>query len=329
MRGSVPMPDIQEITLTARETRPADDVIRRLVSEYGTKDELALLATLAEHRDTLPLRLADTLAGVRSRQGSAVTVVRRTRPDENTGPTPSHWRLRGRTATAAHDLWLAMVSLQVGDPVCWQTLQDGRLFNDVLPIAGQEQAQTGHSSANNLDFHVEDAFDDDRCDVLALLCLRNQDLTATTVATADGLAEVSADDQELLRQPRFGILPDPEHLKAGGSVDPSPVWRPVLFGGARPYLRVDPAYTTTAPGDHTSARVFSRLCRRLEGALAPVRLKPGDLLLIDNYRAVHGREPFQPRYDGTDRWLRKLTLTFDLPQSTGRRRAGSRALALS
>ncbi|GHF25221.1 L-asparagine oxygenase [Streptomyces mashuensis] len=329
MRESAPVPDIQEIVLTAQETRHADDAIRRLVSEYDTTDDLGLLARLAEHRDSLPVRLTDVLAGIRSRLGSAVTVIRRPRPDENVGPTPSHWRLRGHAATAAHDLWLAMVSVQVGEPVCWQTLQGGRLFNDVLPIEGQEHAQTGHSSVNNLDFHVEDAFDDDRCDVLALLCLRNRDLTATTVATADQLVDVGAEDRELLSRPCFAILPDPEHLKGSGTVDPSPVWRPVLFGGSRPYLRVDPAYTTTAPGDDASARAFSRLCRRLAGALVPVRLSPGDLLLIDNYRAVHGREPFRPRYDGTDRWLRKLTLTFDLQQSSGRRRAGSRALALS
>ncbi|MFV0131640.1 TauD/TfdA family dioxygenase [Streptomyces sp. HMX112] len=328
MRRSAPVPDIQEIVLTAQETRPADDVIRRLVSEYGTTDDLGLLASLAEHRDCLPTRLTDVLAGVRSRSGSAVTVVRRPRLDENVGPTPSHWRLRGPVTTAAHDLWLAMVSTQVGDPVCWQTLQEGRLFNDVLPIQGQEHAQTGHGSLDNLDFHVEDAFDDARCDVLALLCLRNEDLTATTVATADGILEAGVKDHELLRQPRFAIRPDPEHLKESGSVDPSPAWRPVLFGGSRPYLRVDPAYTTTAPEDHEAARTFSRLCRQLEGALVPIRLRPGDLVLIDNYQAVHGREPFQPRYDGTDRWLRKLTLTFDLQHSSGRRRAGSRALAL-
>ncbi|GCD40891.1 TauD/TfdA family dioxygenase [Streptomyces paromomycinus] len=328
MRGSAPVPDIQEIVLTARETRRPDRVIRRLVSEDGATDDLGLLTRLAGHRDLLPVRLLDALAGVRPRRGSPVTVVRRPRPDEDVGPTPRHWRLRGRTATAAHDLWLALVSLQVGEPVCWQTLQDGRLFNDVLPIKGQEHAQTGHSSAATLDYHVEDAFDDDRCDVLALLCLRNRDLTATTVATAGGL-HVGTADHELLRRPRFAILPDPEHLKANGTADVSPAWRPVLFGDAQPCLRIDPPFTRTAPGDDASAQAFARLCRQLEGGLVHVRLHPGDLVLIDNYRAVHGREPFTPRYDGTDRWLRKLTLTFDLRRSSGRRRAGSRALSLS
>ncbi|QMU70179.1 hypothetical protein GXP74_20055 [Streptacidiphilus sp. P02-A3a] len=32
-----------------------------------------------------------------------------------------------------------------------------------------------------------------------------------------------------------------------------------------------------------------------------VVLEPGDAIFLDNYRVVHGREPFQPRYDGTDR----------------------------
>ncbi|MFH8409874.1 TauD/TfdA family dioxygenase [Streptomyces sp. NPDC018019] len=329
MCGSATVPGIQEIALTARETRRADDLVHRLVSAYSRTDDLGLLAKLAGHRDSLPGRLVDALAGLRARLGSPVTVVRRPRLDENVGPTPPHWKVRGRAATAAHDLWLALVALQAGDPVCWQTLQEGRLFNDVLPIEGQEHAQTGHSSLHHLDFHVEDAFDDDRCDVLALLCLRNPDLTATTVATAGALAELGAADHELLRRPRFAILPDPEHLRTGRAAGPAPVWRPVLFGGSRTYLRIDPAYTTTAPGDDASAQAFSRLCHRLEEALVRVRLRPGDLVLIDNYRAVHGRDPFAPRYDGTDRWLRKLTLTFDLQRSSGRRRAGSRALALS
>ncbi|MFI9235610.1 TauD/TfdA family dioxygenase [Streptomyces sp. NPDC053079] len=330
MPRSAPAPGLQEIVLTANEVRPADDVIRGLATEYGSTEDLGLLTTLAGCRDTLPARLSDALAGARSRQGCPVTVVRRPRPAEDIGATPPHWRLRGRTATAVHDLWLALVAVQVGDPVCWQTLQDGRLFNDVLPIEGQERAQTGHSSVNDLAFHVEDAFDDDRCDMLALMCLRNRERTATTVATTSRI-DVGTEEYEPLYRPRFAIRPDPEHLKAGAAGDLPPVWRPVVFGDSRsqPYLRVDPTYTTTAPGDEMAERAFARLCRQLERALVRVRLRPGDLMLIDNYRAVHGREPFRPRYDGTDRWLRKLTLTFDLQRSLRRRQGGGRALALS
>ncbi|NBT21304.1 MAG: hypothetical protein EBT17_04190, partial [Actinobacteria bacterium] len=44
-----------------------------------------------------------------------------------------------------------------------------------------------------------------------------------------------------------------------------------------------------------------------------VVLGDGDLLVIDNDRAVHGRTPFVPRYDGTDRWLKRALVVRELP----------------
>ena len=44
-------------------------------------------------------------------------------------------------------------------------------------------------------------------------------------------------------------------------------------------------------------------------------VNPGDVVFIDNYLAVHGRGSFIPRYDGTDRWLRKALFTRDLRKS--------------
>lgn len=46
-----------------------------------------------------------------------------------------------------------------------------------------------------------------------------------------------------------------------------------------------------------------------------VAVGPGSLLIVDNYRAVHGRRPFTARYDGTDRWLKKLTVSRNLRQN--------------
>jgi len=59
---------------------------------------------------------------------------------------------------------------------------DGRLLNDVLPVRGHEQTQTGAGSTAALEFHVEDAFDDDRCDFLALPAVRIPDRIPTTLA---------------------------------------------------------------------------------------------------------------------------------------------------
>lgn len=50
-----------------------------------------------------------------------------------------------------------------------------------------------------------------------------------------------------------------------------------------------------------------------------VHLDAGEVLLFDNCRLVHGRAPFRPRYDGTDRWLRKAVATADLARTRARR----------
>jgi alpha-ketoglutarate-dependent taurine dioxygenase len=57
----------------------------------------------------------------------------------------------------------------------------------------------------------------------------------------------------------------------------------------------------------------------MEAVMTTVALEPGDLLIIDNYRSVHGRRPFRARYDGADRWLRHVMVTLDLGRSRARR----------
>ena len=46
---------------------------------------------------------------------------------------------------------------------------------------------------------------------------------------------------------------------------------------------------------------------------ASLTLRPGDLLIIDNARAVHGRSPYTPRFDGYDRWLQRTFVLEHLP----------------
>ncbi|MBW4720413.1 TauD/TfdA family dioxygenase [Saccharothrix obliqua] len=300
--------------LAERHQAALDD----LVARYGRADHPDFLPRAPFAADVLPDDLAAALAAMRYRESPSVLVVRGGPVAEPAVPTPVHWRERPAAATVRQDFWLALVASRLGDPVCWSTLQGGRLFHDILPIAGEEHEQTGHGSADVLEFHVEDGFCDHRCDALALLCVRDRDGVASLVAAVDAL-DLGELDLEVLFEPRFLIRPDPEHLRG---VDPASVPvppRPVLFGDpAAPYLRVDPAYTDPLPGDERAARALEDLCARLAGAMVALPMSPGDLLLVDNYRAVHGRAAFRARYDGTDRWLRKVTVVRDL-RRTGRR----------
>jgi L-asparagine oxygenase len=56
-------------------------------------------------------------------------------------------------------------------------------------------------------------------------------------------------------------------------------------------------------------------------------LQPGQILFIDNRRAVHGRSPFFPKYDGKDRFLIRSFATLDYEKSAYARPNASRMVS--
>ena len=325
--------DLAEIVASFELTGQEQSAMAGLVSElggaYGRADHPEFLRAAPGLRHLLPAGLRDRLADLRYTERAGALWIRGGPAGEPASPTPEHWRSRARDATRPHDFWLVLLGAQLGDPFSWSSLQDGSLLGDVLPVPGNEFMQTGQGSLAALELHVEDAFDDDRCDYLGLIALRNRDEAATTVAPVRS-DRLPAALRPVLGEPRFVIRADPEHLAGARDGEPGARRCAMLFGDPDdPYLRVDTIFTEPLPGDATAAAAFAALCDQLAAATVPVPLAAGDVLLIDNYRMVHGRTPFRPRFDGTDRWLRKVTVTRDLRRSRARRSgADSRVLSL-
>jgi len=95
----------------------------------------------------------------------------------------------------------------------------------------------------------------------------------------------------------------------------------VLFGDPRsPYVRFDP-YSMDRPETEEARLAMDYLIRAIDEKLTGVALVPGECLFIDNYKAVHGRSSFKARFDGTDRWLKRINIARDLRKSRGIRKA--------
>lgn len=186
-------------------------------------------------------------------------------------------------------------------------------MHDVLPMRGEETTQLASGSAVQMQWHTEDAFFSFRGDYLLLSCLRNPDRVATTVGHVD-VSLVPERDLEVLFDERFEFVADGSHTLADGvDLVPSPV--PLLFGDRRsPYVRVDPPFMRR-PADPDAARALRALAAAIDARLVDVALGPGELLLLDNFRCVHGRRSFVARYDTTDRWLKRVNITRDLKRS--------------
>ena len=227
--------------------------------------------------------------------------------DGGIGPTPTSWATAGDRA-AAWDLILLLLATVMGHPIAWEGQQEGRFVHNIVPSPGHEAEQTGASSTVLLSPHTEDAFHPGRAHLLLLACMRNHDAVATTAASIRKV-RLGADDMALLSRPVLPILPDDAYAAARSFAGGEPPKVPALWQTeAGPTLRYDPAYTPLdeAPADYRAA--YDRLTAELERVSVAVALEPGDVLVVDNDMAVHGRVPFQARYDGTDRWLKRASV---------------------
>jgi L-asparagine oxygenase len=216
-----------------------------------------------------------------------------------------------------------MLMSVLGDAIAYADEKNGHLVQDVCPVPGAEHLQENTGSCL-LELHSEDGFHPNKPHFLALYCLRaDHDRQALTVASGirAALPALGAGDVAALRQPWFRIrvsssFTGPDRVSYSARM-------PVLSGSAAdPDLCVDfhAMEAITPEGADALAALRCSMLDTLVGAV----LEPGDMLIVDNRKAVHGRTDFRPRYDSQDRWLRRCFAVTDIRASDWARPPASR-----
>ncbi|WP_431040572.1 TauD/TfdA family dioxygenase [Streptomyces sp. P1-3] len=293
--------------LDARTVDELRQAAEKILDEFGTSATspqlLERVAEVAgEFGDTLRhhCRPVDTADGLFVLRGLDVD-------DAAVGPTPASWSTAGDSG-AIHDITLLLLATVMGNPIAWEGQQNGRFVHNIVPSPGHETEQTGASSTVLLSPHTEDAFHPGRAHLLMLGCMRNHDNIATTAASIRNV-RLSDEDVDILTRPALPILPDDAYAEAQGYADEVAPAVPTLFATEDGLtLRFDPAYTPVEEADETYRAAYQRLEAELARVSVAVSLDPGEVLVVDNDLVVHGRVPFQARYDGADRWLKRASV---------------------
>lgn len=336
------------VILTETEIREIRELLGELNRKYPSVEDPAFHHRAALYAHELPLRVREELIDFKTNEPPSALLVVSGYPidDAKVGPTPSHWESERDGGQAREEIMLlVLLGSLLGDCLGWATQQDSRLVHDILPIKGNEGEQLGTGSEQLLWWHVEDAFHPYRGDYLGMLCLRNPDRIATTF-TAISEIELDPRHRELLFQPSYKIRPDESHLMknkaAARDIDPelaaayeriekinSEREKIAILSGdpSSPYVRIDPYFMDRVEDNPEAQEAFETLVTAIDNHLHDLVLEAGDFCFIDNYQGVHGRKPFKARYDGTDRWLKRINITRDLRKSrTSRRNASSRII---
>jgi L-asparagine oxygenase len=305
---------VETITLSEVER----DVVAGLVAGWEPIDPVADPGEFVRRTRSLsgglPERLKDTLLPLRTDDSCRGGLLVRGVPIGHVPPTPERAdRCVGAYLDAARAM--SVIVGMLGEQFGFRQELSGQIIQDVLPVPGFEDAQQAISSRALLNLHTESAFTSARADLVALLCLRAdaEGQAATLISPAcDVLPRLTQETIQILRQPRFATRVDASFLRGAGLTETMNVNQgPILSGSRdRPRLRAD--FAEISGLDSGAQHAIEDLHHAASAAARAVHLRPGDLLVVDNHTAFHGRTPFTMTRDGQDRWLLRTLIARNL-----------------
>jgi len=213
--------------------------------------------------------------------------------------------------TFVSEFVLSMFAKRLGEPYNFIQEEQGNIFRNIRPIKKNESEQSSDCSKINLELHVEIAFHTFKPDYLLLSCLRgDRDQNAyTLISSLNKIGDVVDESlKEELKKPQFKFRAI--DYSFGGAAEEFYCNRiiPVLDGeGDEMTITYDLDLMRGVNGIAQAA--LDQLKSRIESVQEKIMLEPGDLLVIDNKRAIHGRTAFTPYFDGHDRWLQRVLVT--------------------
>ena len=312
---------MKTLRLAADECQAIQGLLDELCASYPSAEEARFLNDACVISHDLPRRVRGFINELRNGEPpSGLGIISGFGVDEaRIGPTPKDWKDNQKQGgDVREEMLLVLYASLLGDPFAWASEQAARIVHDIVAIKDHEDKQMSTGSQQEIWWHTEEAFHPFAADYLGLLCLRNPDRVATTFAAIDSVV-LAPGHLDVLFEPRFRFLRVESHLQQGqGAEVEEPSRAAILFGSRKsPYLRIDPYFMDLKDLDPDAREALSALSAEIQRNLSEFVLAPGDCVLIDNYKVVHGRKPFRARYDGQGRWLKRISVSRDLRKSRG------------
>ena len=197
----------------------------------------------------------------------------------------------------------------LGEMIAFEAEGDGHLFQDVVPVKKMESLQTSIGSNIELEIHTEQAFSELRPDFLSLACIRGDPTAFTYILPVsriiDNIVENDKDSENsILWQPLWKTGVDLSFKLLGQEFLEGDIRGPLaILNGTpeKPQLIFDQDLMTGIT-DEAQSKIEEIINIYYECRIAHC-LQPGEILIIDNRKVVHGRSAFSPKYDGNDRFI--------------------------
>ncbi len=225
-------------------------------------------------------------------------------------PTPIDGRISLEKISGPLEILLGIFDIFDATPVGYAGENEDCFIRHVVPSKLALEEVSSHGSLMPLNSHIDNPhlpIGVESCEeespapnYIGWLGLRCElDVPTSVVLLEDVLAILPSAVIDSLKKPIFEIYRPPSFGAGATNQRLAPILVPDHTG--KLCTRHGFAEPTNSEASHALS-LFS-IAANSSDLTHQVILRPGDLLLINNQKCMHGRDVFQPRYDGTDRWL--------------------------
>jgi L-asparagine oxygenase len=217
----------------------------------------------------------------------------------------------------------------IGEMISYEAEGGGSLFQDIVPVKNMGTIQTSYSSDIELEIHTEQAFSKIRPDILSLACIRGDENAFTYILPVQKIIDnISDEEYELLCKPLWKTGVDLSFKINGHEFIEGDIRGPFpIISGSKenPTLIFDQDLMVGITEE--SNKIIKKIVDIYYKNRIRYNLKSGEIILIDNRRAVHGRSSFKPKYDGYDRFLIRCFGIIDYESTNYARPDGGRMVS--
>lgn len=221
-------------------------------------------------------------------------------------PTPnSGLRSDMNKTTFIAESVLIGISALLGEPIGLENEKEGSLVHDIIPVINTKSQLSNEGSKKDFGLHVENATFEQRESFLTLLGLRQdrEQLATTPVVTvSDILKHLQPQHLYELTKEQFYIRRPYILDKAETRLYSNPT---AIFNGPleNPEVRAtlyDEGTISVTDKGQVALEAFKAIANKIA---TPLKIKPGQMVIINNKNTLHGRSAFKAYGDGKDRHL--------------------------
>jgi L-asparagine oxygenase len=233
--------------------------------------------------------------------------------DKNLPNTPADSRRALDKTSFMSEGNMMLIGCLLGYPFGYALEKDGEIIQNLCPIESRRKTASSEGFDYELLLHTDDAFHPRRPDYLMLYCVRpdHENEAATLVSGIQGaLEKVGEAKRRILRSPLYLFrAPDSWNNRVPFQNE----GRPIVVGHeTSPLAMLSFNRGIITPLSSEAEEALESLGNALNESQRLVYLNPGELLVLNNYKAAHGRTTYKSRFDGHDRWLQRVFLLEDL-----------------